>query len=451
MGNHVYDLDSIWDIYAAGDLPAYVRETETGSIIRYNDALAELTGYPHAEVPHMEAWFEALYPDARQRRRARKLVAEFVSGKRDQYEEPMAITRRDGSVREVEFHVNQMVHEPERPCLHLVTVIDLADRAAATRQLVHLNRLLDQMIQERTRLLEDHRQRLALALEGADEGIWEIDFKGGRMHFTSEIPQMLGYGLDELGTTSETWDKLNHPEDWPTVEKALKAHFKGRTDHYEAEYRVRAKNGEWRWIMGRGRVTQRDARGRPLKAVGTHVNIDKIKRAEEELKLKSARLEEMNTALRVLLAQRDADRTEMEEKILSNVKTLVAPLPGPVGVHPQDRPAAQFSGRAALQPGGHRVPVHPAAHGQVHELHPPRDPGGRPHPQRPEHQGHRPDPAHLRERGGVPPPQRAPKAGHRGQEGEPAHLPEDPCSEGRKRDSRPVRQGRPGQWGRILT
>ncbi len=74
-----------------------------------------------------------------------------------------------------------------------------------------------------------------------------------------------------------------HPEDLNHVMKVLDAHLKGETDHYETEHRVRCKNGEWKWIIDRGRVIQRTVEGKPLRAVGSHIDIsDRILREQEK-------------------------------------------------------------------------------------------------------------------------------------------------------------------------
>jgi len=147
-----------------------------------------------------------------------------------------------------------------------------------------LNKELDQRIKARTRHLEESENRLKLALEGANEGLWVIDIVGGKMKFTEYSAQMLGYCLEELGSTSEKWDEMTHPEDWPNVQQGLQNHLEGKTQFYEAEYRARTKSGKWKWILGHGRVTKRDEEGRPLQLTGTHVDIDRLKCAELEIR-----------------------------------------------------------------------------------------------------------------------------------------------------------------------
>lgn len=64
----------------------------------------------------------------------------------------------------------------------------------------------------------------------------------------------------------------------------LQAHFAGDTPRYQCEYRMQAKNGEWRWMLGRGKVTARDAQGQPLRIAGTHTDITERRRMEEALR-----------------------------------------------------------------------------------------------------------------------------------------------------------------------
>lgn len=171
-----------------------------------------------------------------------------------------------------------------------------------------------------------------MALEGANEGLWVIDFSKSTVHYTAKSAEMVDYTLEELGTTTEKWDKITHPEDWPRVEASMNDHFEGRTPYYEAEYRAKTKSGHWKWIMGHGRVVERDESGRPLQAIGTHVDITRLKEIEtelrereKELQMKTHNLEEMNTALRVLLKRREEDRGDLEEKVMFNMKDLVIP------------------------------------------------------------------------------------------------------------------------------
>jgi PAS domain S-box-containing protein len=156
----------------------------------------------------------------------------------------------------------------------------LNESSKLNKALKLLNRDLDQQVKELKHALQESENRLRLALEGSKEGLWVVDFVDDKMHFTSISAEMLGYSLDELGDTSEKWQQYTHPDDWPLVKKALNDHFEGKTDFYEAEYRAKTKSNEWKWILGHGRVTKRDKKGKPLEVIGTHVDITNLKHTQ---------------------------------------------------------------------------------------------------------------------------------------------------------------------------
>jgi PAS domain S-box-containing protein len=122
-------------------------------------------------------------------------------------------------------------------------------------------------------------QRLELALHGADLGLWDWNVGTGAVHFNERWAAMLGYGPDEIASTVDGWSALIHPEDVEPTWALVRAHLEGRTDIYESEHRLRAKDGSWRWILDRGRVVERDAAGKPVRATGTHLDITERKEA----------------------------------------------------------------------------------------------------------------------------------------------------------------------------
>lgn len=126
-------------------------------------------------------------------------------------------------------------------------------------------------------------QRLELALAGADLGLWDWQLPSGDVVFDQRWCTMLGYELGEIEPAFESWRRLVHPDDLPKVQAALAAHLKGDTPLYEFEHRLRHKGGEWRWILTRGKVVQRDESGKPVRVVGTHMDISARKGADVAL------------------------------------------------------------------------------------------------------------------------------------------------------------------------
>ncbi|MDY0132113.1 MAG: diguanylate cyclase [Desulforegulaceae bacterium] len=139
-------------------------------------------------------------------------------------------------------------------------------------------------IEAETSLVQE-RERLALALKGTNAGLWDWHIQTGEAVFDNRWAEIGGYLLSELEPVSiNTWLNLCHPKDLKISKKALNEHFSGKTDFYEAELRMKHKNGGWVWILDRGRVVRWDKAGKPLRMTGTHVDISQRKKAEEMIR-----------------------------------------------------------------------------------------------------------------------------------------------------------------------
>ncbi len=135
------------------------------------------------------------------------------------------------------------------------------------------------------RALREERERLRFIIDGAGLGTWEWDVRSNRTVFNDTWAAMLGYSLEDLTPYDyKTWVRLVHPDDIGRAETALDDCISGRAPQYECEFRMRHKDGHWIWILDQGRVMTRDDQGRPSLMFGTHTEIDRIKRTEEELR-----------------------------------------------------------------------------------------------------------------------------------------------------------------------
>ncbi len=130
--------------------------------------------------------------------------------------------------------------------------------------------------------LKVHRQKLDYILRGTNVGTWEWNIQTGETSFNERWAEMIGYTLEELAPVSiDTWMKMAHPDDLKTSGELLEKHFRGELALYECEARVRHKNGNWVWVLDRGKVATRTEDGKPLLMFGTHADITERKRAEE--------------------------------------------------------------------------------------------------------------------------------------------------------------------------
>jgi diguanylate cyclase (GGDEF)-like protein/PAS domain S-box-containing protein len=124
--------------------------------------------------------------------------------------------------------------------------------------------------------------RWSFALETAGQGVWDCRIAEGRTFYSPTWKAMLGYSEIDISDASDVWLTLVHPDDLGTVSEADKAHLAGLTPYFECEFRMRHKDGHWVWILDRGKVSERDAEGRPLRMIGTHTDIS-ARRAADDL------------------------------------------------------------------------------------------------------------------------------------------------------------------------
>jgi PAS domain S-box-containing protein len=129
--------------------------------------------------------------------------------------------------------------------------------------------------------LQEARQRLELALLAGRMGMWDWDVTSDQITWDTGWTDMLGYGHDEVRREYAFWREHVHPDDLARVEAAIRHNLDGLSPGYEVEYRMQRKDGAWIWTHSRGRVTERDARGRPVRMTGVQFDITEQRRAAE--------------------------------------------------------------------------------------------------------------------------------------------------------------------------
>lgn len=133
--------------------------------------------------------------------------------------------------------------------------------------------------------LANERERLQAIIDGTHAGTWEWNLQTGAALFNERWAEIFGYRLAQLQPfTTRTWEQFVHPDDLKRANALLKRHLAGETDYYECDLRMRHQQGHWVWIADRGRVTRRDADGKPVLVSGTHMDITERHRAEERLR-----------------------------------------------------------------------------------------------------------------------------------------------------------------------
>ncbi|MEI7502715.1 MAG: PAS domain-containing protein [Paludibacter sp.] len=129
----------------------------------------------------------------------------------------------------------------------------------------------------------NEKKKLADILVGTNTGCWEWKIPNGELNITETWAKIIGYTIEEISPISiKTWIKFIHPDDLILSKNLLIKYFRGENDSYVFEGRMKHKNGNWIWIVGRGKVHEWDNNGHPIFMSGTHQDITKQKEIENE-------------------------------------------------------------------------------------------------------------------------------------------------------------------------
>ena len=131
--------------------------------------------------------------------------------------------------------------------------------------------------------LEETITQLRFVLDGSELGFWDWDIVSGRVERNARWAEILGYTYDELQQTTQQWSDFVHPDDQERAWVSIFEVVEGRSAAHKLEYRMRHKDGSFRWILDQAKVMQRDEQGRATRMCGTHTDITERKLLEQEL------------------------------------------------------------------------------------------------------------------------------------------------------------------------
>ncbi len=183
---------------------------------------------------------------------------------------------------------------------------EIQERKNAEIQLQEINLHLEQKVRERTlalsdinRALRNSQERLTLAIDASGIGLWDWNLVTNEIYH-SNFEQLLGYSRLELKSFMGHMEKIIHPEDFPTVRRALLQHLRKKRPSYEASYRIQHRLGHWVWVEDSGRVVAWNEKGQPIRLIGTRRDITPERETEEKLRLSASVFEHAAEGIYIL-------------------------------------------------------------------------------------------------------------------------------------------------------
>ncbi len=130
--------------------------------------------------------------------------------------------------------------------------------------------------------LHDSRERYMLAVDGANDGIWDWDLITGELFYSSRYKSMLGLKEHEMEHTLAAWEERLHKDDYIAAKKAITDYLEGNTEQYVAEFRIKHKDGHYIWMLERGKALL-DEDGNAIRMLGSSTDVTDRKKADELL------------------------------------------------------------------------------------------------------------------------------------------------------------------------
>lgn len=151
----------------------------------------------------------------------------------------------------------------------------------------HVSDITD--LKDKEEKLRISEERFQFALEASTTGIWDWNMVTNSVFYSSLSLKILELESADIFDDPERWDKIVHPDDLPNYYSDIQEHFDDKIPYYENYHRVMTSSGNYKWILDRGKVIDRDENGRPLRVIGTHTDVSIQKEKELEL-LKTMKL-----------------------------------------------------------------------------------------------------------------------------------------------------------------
>jgi diguanylate cyclase (GGDEF)-like protein/PAS domain S-box-containing protein/hemerythrin-like metal-binding protein len=293
-----------------------VRNALNGEFIEVNDAWCGMFGYSREETlaQHL-SWQQVTFPEDLDP--GSMLVKQLLDGEIDKFRVEKRYMRKDGKVLWGILQVTLVRDDEGVPQYFISAIQDITERKQLERS------------------LEDNLAILKMALEGAQEAVWEWDLVTGKAKFSTQYYTMLGYQPDEFAANQDEWLERIHPDERDAVIGKIKAEMEQNQDVYVAEYRMRAKDGRYRWIQGRGKVVSYDETGKPVRMVGINTDITERKLSEQQISFMAYHDKLTGLPNRALLFDRLSQAMSQAKRDGKYVALLFADLDGFKAVNDQ--------------------------------------------------------------------------------------------------------------------
>jgi diguanylate cyclase (GGDEF)-like protein/PAS domain S-box-containing protein len=239
-----------------------IANAKTGEFVQTNQKYLEIIGYAADELKTLDLML-ITHPDDVEKQKA--MTRALLAGEVTEYHLEKRYIRKDQTCVWVDITCTALWMAGDSPTHHLAIVQEITDKKLAELA------------------LKENEERWSFALEGSNQGVWDLDVVNHKIFLSPRCKDMLGYPQDEISTDMDAWLKLIHPDDLPCLISARADALCGNTRSFENEHRKLSADGSWKWVQVKGMVVSRDNSGAPLRVIGTYTDISQRKQIEAQV------------------------------------------------------------------------------------------------------------------------------------------------------------------------
>lgn len=278
----------------------------------------EMLGYEDSEIKNeFNSFISLIYEDDIPK--VNDFVDRYLKGEIEQYAIEFRMKHKDGSLRWILAKGEALRNEKGIPYRMAGSHSDITDRKELEEELI------------------ENKERLELAMDAGEHGFWDWDLITNNTYFSPTYYTMLGYEDKELPMNFDTFNKLIHPDDAKNVMPEIQ-HSIDEGKPYEVEFRLKCKDGSYKWIMGKGKTYFDEESGKPNRAVGVHIDINERKIAEQNILELSNIVEQSDEAIIRTDDQFRITYMNKAAEILTgyNLPEIKGKLPSVLSAHPDN-------------------------------------------------------------------------------------------------------------------
>ncbi|WP_019487250.1 PAS domain S-box protein [Kamptonema formosum] len=272
-----------------------------GEMLLVNQKYCDILGYPHEEMI-TKSYLEITHPD--DLHLDNDYMRQLIAGEIPYFSLEKRYIRKDGSCVWANLTVSLLRSPDGTPQYNMAVIEDISDRKQAEAA------------------LQASEERWQLALKGSNDGIWDWEIKTGEVFYSPRWNEILEDPDGAIANNLDEWSNRVHPDDIDAVRSAIADHFAKKTSFYITEHRIQCKNGNYKWILHRGRATWDEA-GNPLRMVGSATDITDRKQAEQQRSELIASLQEARDAAEAATRAKSEFLANMSHEIRTPMNAVI--------------------------------------------------------------------------------------------------------------------------------